>query len=87
MSELEQRRRNVRVLDLLTESYEAHENGDEAASNAAMDRALEIDAGLVSIILGAMIIGEIPNPDRNWPGWAEYVTANRDALADLEAAQ
>lgn len=84
-SELEQRRRNVRVLDLLTRSYEAHSRGDRAAADAAATEAAECDANVFSVVTGGMRIGAVPRPEEDWPGWMEYVAANRDALADLEA--
>lgn len=81
MADLEQKRRTVRVLELLSESFEAHGRGDDEAFRRALDEALELDAFAVAGIRGGLAIGEIPNPERDWPLWVEYVQAARDALA------
>jgi hypothetical protein len=85
MADLEQRRRTVRVLDLLSDSFEAHERGDAAGMGRLIDEALEVDAFAVSGIQGGIIIGEIPDPARDWPGWGLYVDAAREALMAAEA--
>lgn len=84
MSDLDQKRRTVRVLELLSESFEAHVRGDDEAFRRALDAASECDAFAVIGIRGGIAIGEIPNPERDWPLWAEYVQANRDGLARME---
>jgi len=84
---LEQRRRNVRVLDLLTESYMAHSRGDRAAAAAKQDEALSPGGQACVVIAGGMLIGEVPNPDHDLTGWSEYVEAQREALAALEAGE
>jgi hypothetical protein len=86
MSDLEQRRRTVRVLGLLSESFEAHARGDHAACDEALDAALDCDPAVVSVVRGGMMIGEVPNPERDWPGWGEYVSAAMDALAEAEGS-
>jgi len=85
MADLEQRRRTVRVLELLSASFEAHKRGDMAGMDRLMSEAAELDVAAVSVIQGGIIIGEIPNPERDWPLWVEYVQANRDSLAEAEA--
>jgi hypothetical protein len=85
MTDLDQLRRTVRVLDLLTESFQAHVRGDDAAFRAANDEANEVDAFAVSGITGGIRIGEIPHPERDLNGWAEYVGAAHNRLADAEA--
>jgi hypothetical protein len=85
MADLEQKRRTVRVLELLTESFEAHKRGDGEAFRRALDEASEVDAFAVSGIQGGMMIGEIPNPERDWPLWVEYVSVNKEGLAAMEA--
>ena len=85
MTDLEQKRRTVRVLELLTESFEAHQRGDDEAFRAALDAAFECDPAAVAGIQGGIIIGEIPNPERDWPLWTEYVSVNREGLAAMEA--
>jgi hypothetical protein len=85
MSDLDQRRRTVRVLELLGESVEAHARGDAAASERLISEAADVDAFAMSGIHGGILIGEIPSPDRNWAGWCEYVQAAKDALAEAES--
>jgi hypothetical protein len=87
MADLEQKRRTVRVLELLTESFEAHKRGDGEGFRRALDEAAELDAFAVSGIQGAIMIGEIPSPERDWPLWVEYVAVNRDGLARMEAGE
>jgi hypothetical protein len=81
MADLEQRRRTVRVLELLSESFEAHARGDTPAMDRLMSEAAELDVDAVSVIQGGIIIGEIPDPGRDWPAWAAYVAAAREALS------
>lgn len=85
MADLDQKRRTVRVLELLSESFEAHMRGDDEAFRRALDEAMGLDAFAFSGIQGGIIIGEIPNPERDWALWVEYVAANRDGLAAMEA--
>ncbi len=85
MADLEQKRRTVRVLELLTESFEAHQRGDGEAFRRALDEATALDPFAVDGIRGGIMIGEIPNPERDWPAWGEYVSVNREGLAAMEA--
>lgn len=87
MADLEQKRRTVRVLELLTESFEAHHRGDDEAFGRALLEATELDAFAVIGIRGGITIGEIPNPERDWPAWVDYVAVNRDGLAAMEAEE
>jgi hypothetical protein len=87
MSDLDQRRRTVRVLELLSDSFEAHERGDTAGMDRLMSEAAELDVSAVSVIQGGIMIGEIPNPERDWPSWVEYVSVNREGLARMEAEE
>jgi hypothetical protein len=87
VADLEQKRRTVRVLELLSESFEAHRRGDDDAFRTALDAALECDAAAFAGIQIGMTIGEIPNPERDWPFWVEYVSVNREALAAAEAEE
>ena len=87
MSDLDQRRRTVRVLELLSESFEAHQRGDDESFHAILDTASECDAFALAGIRGGIIIGEIPNPERDWLGWADYVQAAREELAGAEARE
>lgn len=85
MSDLEQKRRTVRVLELLTESFEARQRGDDAAFRRTLDEATELDPAALVGIRGGITIGEIPNPERDWLLWCEYVAVNREGLAAMEA--
>jgi hypothetical protein len=87
MPDLEQKRRTVRVLELLSESFEAHQRGDGEGFRRALDEASELDAFAVSGIRGGIVIGEIPNPERDWSLWVEYVVVNREGLAAMEAGE
>jgi hypothetical protein len=87
MSDLDQRRRTVRVLELLSESAEAHKRGDGDESSRLISEAADVDAFAMSGIRGGILIGAIPGPERDWPGWCEYVQAARDALAEAEAQE
>lgn len=85
MSDLDQIRRNVTVMNLLTESYEAHQRGDYDAARTAMDRATEVSPDAVAVITGGMFIGEVPSPEDDFGAWVEYVDAQRAKLAQAEA--
>jgi hypothetical protein len=84
MADLEQKRRSVRVLELLDESFQAHQRGDSEAFRRALDAALECDADVVAVVQGGMIIGEIPRPEEHPNEWQEYLRANRGGLAEME---
>jgi hypothetical protein len=85
MSDLDQRRRTVRVLELLSESVEAYASGDAAGSDRLISEAARVDVMAMSGIQGGILIGEIPHPEQDWAAWTEYVQAARDALAEAEA--
>lgn len=85
MTDLDQKRRAVRVLELMDESFRAHQRGDTAAFEAAIYEALGTDPDVVSVVRGGMIIGEIPRPEEHPGAWLEYLQANRDGLAAMEA--
>ena len=84
MSNLDQRRRTVRVLELLSESVEAYARGDASAADRLIQEAAEADVMAMSGIQGGILIGEIPHPEQDWAAWTEYVQAARDALAEAE---
>lgn len=83
-AELDQRRRNVRVLELLTESYDAYALGLEAEAIAWYEAAFAHDAAAAMVITGGMRIGEVPRPEADWVAWTDYVAASREALAVAE---
>ena len=87
MSELDQLRRNVRVMDLLTESAVAWSRGDREEADRLINAALECDASVVSVVRGGMLIGELPRPQEDPDAWSEYVEANREKLARAEAEE
>ena len=87
MADLDQHRRTVRVLELLSESFEAHKRGDKPATDRIISEAAGLDLLALSGIQGGIIIGEIPNPERDWNSWVMYVEAARDALAEAEGEQ
>lgn len=68
----EQHARTLRVLELLAESWEAHERGD-------VDKAVRItdlaDAETLIMLLGAMRIGQVPEP--GGPEFAELLDTMR----------
>jgi hypothetical protein len=84
MSDLDQHRRTVRVLGLLSKSVEAYTRGDASAADRLIREAAEADVMAMSGIQGGILIGEIPNPERDWAEWSAYVQAARDALAVAE---
>ncbi len=84
MADLEQKRRTVRVLELLDKSFQAHARGDLVACDAAVNEAIECDAAAVSVIRGGMVIGEIPRPEEHWPEWRDYVAASQEGLRRME---
>lgn len=87
MSDLEQKRRTVRVLELFSASFEAHQRGDDESFRAILDTATECDGLAFAGIRAGITIGEIPDPELDWPAWAEYVSVNREGLARLEAEE
>jgi hypothetical protein len=86
-TELDQRRRNVRAMDLLDASHRAYHRGLRRAHRRLSDSAWETAPETCAAVLGAMKIGGVPNPDTNPQGWAEYVQIQRDGLARLEAEE
>src|ERR1035441_1617534 len=87
MSDLDQHRRTVRVLGLLSKSVEAYTRGDASAADRLIREAAEADVMAMSGIQGGILIGEIPHPEQDWDGWTMYVQSARDALAAAEAQE
>lgn len=87
MGDLDQKRRTVRVLELMDESWRAFARGDTAGCDAAIVEALSVDADVVSVVRGGMVIGEIPRPEEHPGEWLAYLQANRDGLAATEAEE
>jgi hypothetical protein len=72
-AEVDQKMRTARVLVLLDESFQARARGDQAVFNLLAQEAVRLDVHCVAVIHGGIIIGEIPNPERDYGAWAEYV--------------
>jgi hypothetical protein len=53
----------------------------------AAQEACRLDVDCVSVIQGGIYIGEIPNPEADYPAWAEYVQAAQERAHDDEAAK
>jgi hypothetical protein len=85
MADVDQIRRNVRVCELLDESFAAFQAGRREAAQALMDQAHACDLRAVSVITGGMYIGEVPRPEEDPAAWQEYISAQREALARAEA--
>lgn len=85
MTDQDQHRRTVRVLELLGESSQAFRRGDPGEADRLVGEAADVDAMAMSGIYGGVLTGEIPSPDLDWAGWCEYVQAARDALAAAES--
>lgn len=83
----DQKRRAVRVLELLDASFTAFSRGDKETCDRLAVEALELDAAVVSAVQGGMIIGEIPRPEEHPGAWLEYLQVNRDGLAAMEAEE
>lgn len=84
-SEVEQRRRNVRVMDLFTQSYDELQAGNRDRAQELVDEASEIAHDTVAVLMGGMRIGQVPQPGSDQ--WWEYVQDARDDLALTEEAE
>ena len=60
--------------------------GDDETFRRVLDEAVELDSFAFAGIRGGIAIGEIPNPERDWPLWVEYVQVNKEGLAAMEDA-
>lgn len=61
------------VLRLLDESFRARQRGDQAECALALAAAARLDVDVVAAVEGGITIGEIPNPERHYEAWADYV--------------
>ncbi len=86
MNVVERRRLTAAVLQLLDDSFHAHQQGDKATSDRAIAQALKMDGDCVTAVYGGMRIGEIPNPEQEPQAWAEYVQAAQQAVHDAVLA-
>jgi hypothetical protein len=87
MTDAERSRRTAEVLELLDESFRAHARGDKLAADAAAQEACRLDVDCVSVVQGGTVIGEIPNPEADYPAWADYVAAAQDQAREDEEDQ
>jgi hypothetical protein len=78
-----QLRRTVRALELLADSYQAHQASDQEAMGAAFAASAEECPVEWNLLQGGMRIGEVPQPgDEAWP---EYLATQQARLAELNA--
>ncbi|NJP33713.1 hypothetical protein [Micromonospora thermarum] len=80
MTDEERTRQTLRVLELLDESIQAYRRGDKVGSDLAAKAACRLDVHVVSAVQGGILIGEIPNPERDPLAWADYLQAIRERL-------
>ena len=73
--------RTARVVVLLDEAWMARQAGQADASDAAVKAAIELDPLAVSGVRGGMLIGQLPDPQRDPDGWAEFVESMRERLS------
>lgn len=73
MKNWSQLQRTAHVLLLLDESFVAHKAGNRAAFHVAADAAGSLDPNVVTAVRGGVLIGELANPERNYPAWSDYV--------------
>lgn len=85
--DLTRRRLTVQVLDLLDASFQARARGDQAEFDRLAQEACALDVNVVSAVQGGIIIGQIPNPEADYPAWAGYVQAAHDQLAAEESGE
>jgi len=86
-AESDQAHRTARVLTLLDESWQLWEAGDQMRSTVARIKASDVDPVVVLAVKTGMILGEIPDPARDYPAWAGYVESAREAAEDLAARE
>jgi hypothetical protein len=87
MDDVGRAQQTAQVLRLLDESFRAHARGDKPAADAAAQEACRLDVDCVSVIQGGIYIGEIPNPETDYPAWADYVAAAQGQARDDEEEQ
>jgi hypothetical protein len=84
VNDAERTRQTAEVLRLLDESFRAHRRGDKEASDRAAQEACRLDVYAVSVVQGGIFIGEVPDPGRDYPAWADYVQNAQDRAAEAE---
>lgn len=86
-NEAERSRQTAEVLALLGESFRAHRRGDKESADRLAQEACRLDVDCVSVVQGGIRIGEIPNPERDYSAWADYVAATQDQAREDEERQ
>lgn len=76
MSDDEIRALKRKVIGLLDQSHQAHAQGDRGEALRLGAEAAQTDYDLFIVIVAYMKIGQIPNPERDPQGWAEFVAVN-----------
>ena len=80
-TQIDQRRRSVRCLQLLDASHRAHARGLLRACDRLGDRARETAPDTHDAVIGGILAGGLPSPENEPEDWADYVQAQRDGLA------
>jgi hypothetical protein len=78
----DQPQRTAAVLELLDRSWVAHRTGNRTEAERLIMEAVELDVVCVSAVRGGILIGEIPNPETDYPAWADYVVTAREKADD-----
>jgi hypothetical protein len=73
MTDEERRRLTGRVIHLLDLCVKAYRRDDRPEFIRLREEATGLDAFCVSAILGGIMLGEIPNPETDPDGWAQFV--------------
>ncbi|MFL6141606.1 MAG: hypothetical protein ACJ72N_07025 [Labedaea sp.] len=81
--EITQRRSNIAAMELLQRSHQAYNAGDVRQASDLMDQATQEAPATVAALIGAMRIGEVPQPGA--AEWDDYLAAQRAALDTLLA--
>ena len=79
-ADIDQRRRNVRCLELLDASYRAYSRGLQRAYLRLADQASAAAPDTYKAVIGGILVGEVPSPETDPRGWFDYVQAQRDGL-------
>lgn len=78
----DQHQQTATVLELLDQSWCAHRAGNRAEAERLIVEAVELDVDCVAAVRGGILIGEIPNPETDYPAWADYVVTIRENADD-----
>lgn len=84
MDDTQRAQQTAEVLRLLDESFRAHRAGDKATADRVAQEACRLDVDCVSVVQGGILIGEIPNPERDPVGWADYVQTAQEQARSVD---